>query len=64
MDDWLVVDSSLNYRPNDNWDFQLIVDNLFDTDSPYAAVASGNGIQAYYPGVAGRYVRVQGRYQF
>jgi len=64
VDDWLVVDTSLNFRPNDNWDFQLIVDNLFDTGSPYAAVASGNGIQAYYPGVAGRYVRVQGRYRF
>ena len=62
VDDWLIVNSSLRYRFNDNFDVQLTVDNLFDTDPPYAA--SGFGARAYYAGVLGRYARLRARLGF
>lgn len=61
IDDWLVVNSSVRYRFNDNLDVQLIVDNLFDTDPPSAAMGSRSRY-AYYAGILGRYARVQVRY--
>ena len=64
VNDWLVVNSSVSYRFSDQLDAQLTVENLFDEDSPYAATASENGIETYYPGILGRYVRIQARYRF
>ena len=64
VDDWLVVNSSLFYRFNDNFDMQLTVDNLFDTDPPFAGNAAYGGILAYYSGILGRYARLRARLTF
>jgi len=55
VDDWIVFDTSVVYALNDNIDLQLNIDNLFDNDPPFAAVASGAGITAYFSGIRGRY---------
>lgn len=55
VDDWTVVNTTVGYALNDNIDLQLTIDNLFDKDPPFPAVAFGVGIAAYYPGVIGRF---------
>lgn len=64
IDDWLVIDSGVAYQLSDGIELQLNVDNLLDEDPPYAAVASGNGIRAYYSGVRGRYMTLTMRATF
>ncbi len=56
VDDWTVLDTSIVYALNDSIELQLNIDNLFDEDPPYAAVASGGGIRAYFSGIRGRYM--------
>ncbi len=64
VDDWIVWDTSVSYTYNDNIEFQLNIDNFLDEEPPFAAVASGNGISAYYSSVLGRYARLQARFRF
>jgi outer membrane receptor protein involved in Fe transport len=64
IDDWLLVNSSLEYRFSDQFDVQLVIDNLFDTDPPFAAMSRGFSGMVYYPGILGRYARIQARYAF
>jgi iron complex outermembrane receptor protein len=64
IDDWLVIDSSVSYQLRDSVEFQLNVDNVFDEDPPFAAVASPNGIRAYYSGIRGRYLTLTVRASF
>ena len=64
VDDWTVFDTSVVYALNDNIELQLNIDNLFDNDPPFAAVASGNGIRAYFSGIRGRYVTFTMRANF
>ena len=64
VDDWFIIDTSVAYNLNDKVDLQLNIDNLFDEDPPFAAVASANGISAYYSGVLGRYARLTARVRF
>lgn len=64
IDDWTVVDASVAYALNDNIDLQLNIDNLFDKDPPFAAVASGSGITAYFSGIRGRYATFTLRARF
>ncbi len=67
VDDWLVVNSSLAYQFTDDLNARLTVDNLLDNDAPFAATAgelAGIGIVTYYPGILGRYVRLQANYRF
>jgi len=53
--DWTVVDTTVVYAFTDNMDVRVTVDNLFDNDAPYPAVASNAGISTYFPGIRGRY---------
>ena len=53
--DWTTVDSTLVYAFRDNMDVRLTIENLFDDDAPYPAVAGTGGITTYFPGIRGRY---------
>ena len=64
VDDWTVFDTSVVYALNDNIELQLNIDNLFDNDPPFAAVASNNGIRAYFSGIRGRYATFTMRANF
>lgn len=64
IDDWLIIDSGVGYELNDHLNIQLNIDNLFDVDPPFAAVAVGRGVSTYYAGVLGRYARLQARFRF
>ena len=55
VDDWTVVDATVVYNFRDNMSARITIDNLFDTDTPYPAVASGAGITTYFPGIRGRF---------
>lgn len=61
---WLVWDTSVVYQLNDNIELQLNVDNLLDNDVPYPAVASTNGLYAYFGGIMGRYTTFTARARF
>lgn len=56
VDAWFNVDAGIGYEVNDQIGLQLNVDNLFNVNAPFAAVAAGNGIQAYFPSILERYV--------
>jgi len=55
VDDWTVVDTTVVYAFRENMDVRVTIDNLFDNDAPYPAVASGAGISTYFPGIRGRF---------
>lgn len=66
VDDWAVVNTTVAYAFNENIDFQLTIDNLFDEEPPFPATA-GNanaGISTYLPGVLGRYLTFAVRARF
>jgi len=52
---WTNVDATAVYSIRDNIDLQLTMENLFDNDAPYGAVAGSGGITTYFPGIRGRY---------
>jgi outer membrane receptor protein involved in Fe transport len=55
---WTNVDATAVYSIRDNIDLQVTIENLFDNDAPYGAVAgseSHSGIVTYFPGIRGRY---------
>lgn len=64
VDDWFNVDAGIGYEVNEQIDVQLNVDNLFNVDAPFAAVAQGAGIQTYFPSILERYVTLTVRGTF
>jgi iron complex outermembrane receptor protein len=58
VDDWYVFNSSAAWRFTDTMSLQLNVDNLFDKEAPWPALASGQGLSMYYSGVVGRMARL------
>lgn len=64
---WTNVDTTAVYSIRDNIDLQLTVENLFDNDAPYGAVAGSehfSGIVTYFPGIRGRYATFTVRARF
>ena len=57
LDDRIFVNLGANWAVNDQFEFRLVVDNVFDTKPPFPFPASG-GVVTYFPGVLGTYVRV------
>jgi outer membrane receptor protein involved in Fe transport len=66
---WWVVNSSLSYSPIDKLTVRLIVDNAFDKQPPYPALAGTGGNFAsatslYFSGIIGRTYTLGADYKF
>ena len=61
---WTVANAAVSYQFDSGVFVQLNVDNLFDVDPPFAALASPFGQSTYYPGVIGRTARLSLRMRF
>jgi iron complex outermembrane recepter protein len=57
---WWLINSTISYDVAKNFAVRLIVDNVFDKEPPFSALAAGTGgnfagaTSLYFPGIIGR----------
>ena len=66
---WWLINSTISYSPTKNFTARLIVDNVFDKQPPFPALAGtgGNFLNAtslYFSGIIGRTYLVSANYHF
>lgn len=60
---WVVVNSTIGFKVDQNFSLKLIVDNVFDRKPPFPAPAGGGSV-TYFSGILGRYYRVAASVNF
>jgi outer membrane receptor protein involved in Fe transport len=63
VDDVVYINTSLSYDVSEQFQVRLIVDNLFDTGTPFPT-PGGGGRVTYFDGILGRYFKVGARVRF
>lgn len=63
IDDVVFVNMGANVNVNEQLELRLVVDNVFDTKPPFPFPASG-GVQTYFRGVLGTFVRMGATMKF
>lgn len=61
--DWVVFNTTIGLKVNDQFGLKFIVDNVFDRDPPYPSPAGG-GTTTYFSGILGRYFRAAATVKF
>ncbi len=61
--DWVVFNTTVGMKVNEQFGLRFIVDNVFDRAPPYPAPAGG-GTTTYFSGILGRYFRAAATVKF
>ena len=58
VSDWMVFNTTVGVKVNDQFNLRFIVDNLFNASAPFPALSVTGGTRPYYSGLIGRFFRV------
>lgn len=64
LTDWVVFNTTVGVKVNDQFNLRFIVDNVFNATAPFPATAVAGGTQPYFSGLIGRFFRVAATARF
>ena len=64
LTDWVVFNTTVGVKVNDQFNLRFIVDNVFNATAPFPATAVPGGTQPYFSGLIGRFFRVAATARF
>ncbi|MFE8583372.1 TonB-dependent receptor plug domain-containing protein [Sphingomonas sp. NCPPB 2930] len=62
--DWMVFNTTVGMKVNEQFNLRFIVDNVFNARPPYPLPVGTTGVQPYYSGIIGRFFRVAATARF